>query len=210
MKMSEQTNELFAAFAAFQGELDNASKGKSGHGYKYADLAECINSAKPFLVKNGLAVTQLMGSTEDGKPTLTTMLTHSSGQYISDTLVMVEAKLQGGGGKNPVQELGSAITYQRRYAYAAIVGLAQEDDDAASLTRKQENKARASFNPEEYLAEACKNLSAVTNGTEWKSIYSGTWQKLQNYPSQKERLEVHANEVKKALQAKAAAANNAG
>ena len=46
MKLSEQTNELFKAFAAFQGELDNASKGKQGHGYKYADLAECINTAK--------------------------------------------------------------------------------------------------------------------------------------------------------------------
>ena len=208
--MSEQTDKLFAAFAAFQGELDNASKGKSGHGYKYADLAECINSAKPFLVKNGLAVTQLMGSTEEGKPTLTTMLTHSSGQYLSDTLVMVEAKLQGGGGKNPVQELGSAITYQRRYAYTAIVGLAQEDDDAASLTRKQENKARASFSPEEYLVEACKNISAATNGTEWKSIYSETWEKLQSHPSQREKLKAHANEVKKVLQAKAATANNAG
>ena len=51
MKMSQETNALFEAFSKFQGELDNASKGKQGHGYKYADLAECINTAKPFLAK---------------------------------------------------------------------------------------------------------------------------------------------------------------
>ena len=206
MKMSEQTNELFKAFAEFQGELDNASKGKSGHGYKYADLAECINTAKPFLKKNGLAVTQLMGSTAEGKPTLTTMLTHASGQYLSDTLVMVEAKLQGGGGKNPVQELGSAITYQRRYAYAAIVGLAQEDDDAASLTRKQETKARAAFNADDYLKEACNRIAATTNGAEFKPAYTETWQKLQGYPEQQGKLEAFANGHKADLQAKAKAA----
>ena len=78
----------------------------------------------------------------NGKQTMITMMTHSSGQYMSSEFEMVDAVLAGGSGKNPAQVLGSAITYQRRYAYAAIIGLAQEDDDAASLTRKQENKQR--------------------------------------------------------------------
>lgn len=134
MKMSEKTGELFAAFSKFQGELENANKGKQGHGYKYADLAECINVAKPHLAANGLAVTQMLGANADGKQTMITMLTHSSGQWISSEFVMVNAVLQGGSGKNPAQVLGSAITYQRRYAYAAILGLAQEDDDAASVS----------------------------------------------------------------------------
>ena len=145
MKMSDKTNDLFTAFAKFQGELENASKGKQGHGYKYADLAECINVAKPHLAKNGLAVSQMLGANEQGKQTMITLLTHSSGQWISSEFVMVDAVLQGGSGKNPAQVLGSAITYQRRYAYAAMIGLAQEDDDAASVSgtsRKQNNQAQ--------------------------------------------------------------------
>jgi hypothetical protein len=134
MKMSEKLNDLFAALSKFQGELENASKGKQGHGYKYADLAECINVAKPHLAANGLAVSQMLGSDEQGKQTMITLLSHSSGQWISSEFVMVNAVLQGGSGKNPAQVLGSAITYQRRYAYAAIIGLAQEDDDAASVS----------------------------------------------------------------------------
>lgn len=187
MKMSAETGELFAAFSLFQGELDNAAKAKSGHGYNYADLAECINTAKPFLAKHGLAVAQLLGSTEDGKATLTTMLTHKSGQYLSDTLVMEAAKLQGGGGKNPVQELGSAITYQRRYSYAAILGIAQEDNDAAGYTRKQETKARASFNPDEALAKATSAMSACdmkTLAVLWKQYST----ELKSYPAQLNKL----------------------
>ena len=177
MKLSEQTNELFKAFAAFQGELDNASKGKQGHGYKYADLAECINTAKPFLAKHGLGVSQMLGMSPNGKQTMITMMTHSSGQYMSSEFEMVDAVLAGGSGKNPAQVLGSAITYQRRYAYAAIIGLAQEDDDAASLTRKQENKQRASFNPDECLA-SFTNAASSSNAAMLKTLFGQCWKDL--------------------------------
>lgn len=136
MKMSDQVNDLFAALSKFQGELENAPKDKAGHGYKYADLAMCINTAKPVLAANGLAVSQMLGMNEHGKQTLVTILTHSSGQYMMSEFVMVEASLMGGAGKNPAQVLGSAITYQRRYAYAAIIGLAQQDDDAHGVSGK--------------------------------------------------------------------------
>ena len=117
-----------------------------------------------------------------------TMLTHSSGQYMSSEFEMVEAVLQGGGGKNPAQTLGSAITYQRRYAYAAIIGLAQEDDDAAGLTRKQENKQRAAFNPDEALSKATNAMSSCDMKT-LQNLW-GTYQKdLKSYPEHLSKLE---------------------
>lgn len=181
--MSESTNELFAAFSEFQGVLDNASKGKQGHGYKYADLAECINTAKPFLAKYGLAVTQMIGSTESGKQTLITMLTHKSGQYISSEFVMVEAVLAGGSGKNPAQTLGSAITYQRRYSYAAIIGLAQEDNDAEGLVRKNETKQRAAFNPNECLS-AFTNQASSASLEQLQATFKTAWTQLAQYKEQ--------------------------
>lgn len=188
MKMSQETNELFKSFSLFQGEMDNASRGKQGHGYKYADLAECINTAKPFLAKYGLGVSQMLGMNQDGKQTLITVLTHSSGQYMSSEFVMAEAILSGGSGKNPVQVLGSAITYQRRYAYAAIVGLAQEDDDAASLNRKHESKQKASFNPDECLAKATSEMSSCDiDGL--KRLWVKYQSDLKAYPSQLSKLE---------------------
>ncbi len=134
MKTSENLSEIFKALSKFQGELENAPKSSQGHGYKYADLATCINEAKPVLAKNGLAVVQMLGGNSDEERTLITMLTHESGEYISSEFVMAKAVLSGGSGKNPAQVLGSAITYHRRYAYAAIIGLAQDDDDATGNT----------------------------------------------------------------------------
>lgn len=158
MKLSDKTDELFKAFSKFQGELENASKDKQGHGYKYADLAECINTAKPHLKNNGLAVSQMLGMSESGAQTLITMLTHESGQYMSSEFVMVDAKLMGGAGNNPAQVLGSAITYQRRYAYAAIIGLAQEDDDAAQVKgKKQEQKQATKLNADQ-IAQVTKEI----------------------------------------------------
>lgn len=136
MEMSDKTSDLFTAFAKFQGELSNASKDKKGHGYNYADLGMCINNAKEPLQLNGLAVTQLMGDSDKGV-TLTTMLTHQSGQWLRSSFVMEKAILQGGAGKNPAQAMGASISYMRRYSYAAILGMAQEDDDAKGVTSKQ-------------------------------------------------------------------------
>jgi len=142
-KLSEQTNELFAALSKFQGELDNASKLKQGHGYKYADLAECINIAKAPLAATGLAVSQMLGQSDSGKQTLITILTHASGQYMMSEFDLVDARLMGGAGNNPAQVLGSAITYQRRYAYTAIIGMAQQDDDAASCVQVNNNRTNS-------------------------------------------------------------------
>ena len=139
MQHSEQFNELFAALSKFQGELDNASKNSAGHGYKYADLAECINAAKAPLAANGLSVVQMIGQSGDHK-TLITMLCHSSGQFLKSEFILVNATLMGAAGKNPAQVLGSAITYQRRYAYTAILGMAQEDDDAAVCAPSKQSK----------------------------------------------------------------------
>ena len=204
MKLSNETSDLFKAFSSFQGELDNASKAKQGHGYSYADLAECINTAKPFLVKHGLAVSQMLGTHDSGKQTLITILTHSSGQYMSSEFVMAEAVLAGGGGKNPVQQLGSAITYQRRYSYAAIIGLAQEDDDAASQTRKQDNKQRASFNPDECLSRFTSAASSA-NKSMLQTLFGQCWKDLKDNQQQqnkaKEVYDIRLSELSQTPQA---------
>ncbi len=129
MNKSESVIELFKAMAKFQGELENVEKAKAGHGYKYATLGNCIDAAKPMLASNGLSVIQLMGNDDKGGVTMETVLGHSSGEYMSSMCVMPIAKLQGGGGSNPAQIMGASITYMRRYQYAAIIGLAQDDTD---------------------------------------------------------------------------------
>lgn len=120
---SENINELVTALAKAQGQMRGAVKDSTNPHFKsrYADLASVWEACREPLCENGLAVIQTMGM-EGDKQALVTTLGHSSGQWIRSTVVL---PLQ----KGTPQDLGSCITYCRRYALAAMVGIFQEDDD---------------------------------------------------------------------------------
>lgn len=127
MQKSEQINELMAALSKAQGEILGAKADQKNTYFnsKYADLASVINAIREPLAKYGLAHSQLV-SGSDGAITVTTILGHSSGQFISDS---VSFKPQ----KTDPQSAGSAVSYFRRYSLGAIVGIAQVDDDAEAV-----------------------------------------------------------------------------
>ena len=130
MDKSEQINELATALAKAQGAITPAIKDSNNPFFKsqYADLASVWDACRKPLSENGLSVVQ----TIDGNDKLETTLLHSSGQFISSTLSIV-AKDQTS------QSIGSAITYARRYALSAIIGICPDDDDAeAAMGRPSE------------------------------------------------------------------------
>lgn len=137
MNHSTELGELFAALAAAQAELPMVQKDKENPFYKskYADLASCVEAAKPVLPKHGLCVTQLIGNDGAGHDTLTTVLGHSSGQWLSGDMVLHPVK-------NDPQAQGSAVTYGRRYAYCSILGLVAEDDDDGNAASKPKTQRR--------------------------------------------------------------------
>jgi hypothetical protein len=128
MIKSESISALSASLAKAQGELENASKNANNSHFKsrYADLAELLNTVRPVLSKHGLAVIQ-MPSFDSGVVSIETLLTHSSGEYVSS---ICSAPVT----KQDAQGVGSAITYLRRYSLAAFCGIAQEDDDGNEAT----------------------------------------------------------------------------
>ncbi len=130
MKQSESLNELAKALAAFQSQVEMVNKGSQGYNYKYSDLSQVISTAKAILAANHLSVSQLLGITEQGFTTITTMLMHASGQYISNTCIVPQ--LTAGKNLNAAQALGSAISYMRRYSYQAILGMTSDDNDASN------------------------------------------------------------------------------
>ena len=124
--IDHSTPELFAAMALAQAEIENATKGSTNPHFKskYADLAEVLNTARPVLSKHGLALQQFPAF-DGSMVSVTTVLTHSGGGYVSGTMSCVPAK-------SDAQGVGSATTYLRRYSASAVVGIAQEDDDGQS------------------------------------------------------------------------------
>ena len=133
--------ELFAALAKAQGEIENASKNAANPHFrsKYADLAEVLNTIRPPFAANGLAIVQ--SPHFDGSMAhVTTMVTHSSGGYITSTASCVPAK-------SDAQGIGSATTYLRRYSAASISGIAQEDDDGNEASHNKKPAPPAKILP---------------------------------------------------------------
>lgn len=126
---SDSIGKLAEALAKAQGAMEGAKKDRLNPHFKssYADLASVWDACREPLSQNGLAVTQQVTSDANGVTVVSTLL-HSSGEYLRDRCWLPVAQ------KTP-QGYGSTITYARRYSLAALVGVAQEDDDGEAGTR---------------------------------------------------------------------------
>jgi len=119
-----------------QGELGKAEKSGKGNYGKHAKIEDVITACRVPLADNDLSVVQFPRSAEKGI-SLETRIMHKSGQWLQDELTMAITT------KATPHEYGKLITYMRRYALAAILAVAQEDDDAQSMqvtTEKQNSQ----------------------------------------------------------------------
>jgi hypothetical protein len=136
---SKQIDTLAAALAKAQGQCKGIQKtGRNPHlKNDYATLDDIINGVRKPLADNGLAWTQLLGG-KNGHITLTTILMHESGQWLKSTVAVAESA--GNRGVNAVQALGSSITYMKRYALSAMLGIASEVDDDGNGAPEQQRR----------------------------------------------------------------------
>jgi hypothetical protein len=159
MNQSESIAALAAALSKAQASITGALKDSANPFFKskYADLASCWDACRKPLTDNGLAVIQTIEAGE-GRAVLVTTLCHASGEWIKSYCPILTKD-------DSPQALGSAITYSRRYALAAMCGLAQIDDDAEAAQGR--HKVSAPQNPE-LLAK----IAATATAEELSKLYN--------------------------------------
>lgn len=128
-RSSPERDKLFEALAEVQLTLENVERDAANPGFKrgneaskYASLGAVLDLARPALAKAGLSLCQMPTNGEGNNIGVVTVLGHKSGQWLESTLYVAPAQFTA-------QGAGSVITYLRRYAAMAMVGLAPEDDD---------------------------------------------------------------------------------
>lgn len=141
-------------FASKSAEAPILSKGKDGKTYQsgkrtYADLQSVLDAVREGLASNGIAVIQAPMPCQKDGILLRTTLAHESGEWIASELELPNDRMGG------VQGMGSALTYARRYALAAMVGIAQDDDDGE--TAMQESRKAQAKQHESDRAQAKAN-----------------------------------------------------
>ena len=131
MEKSTEINELVSALVSAQAEFSAVPKGSVNPFFnsRYAGLPEVVSHTTPVLTKHGLSVMQFVTYIEGYGDALTTYVAHTSGQFIADTMPLHLPK-------NDPQGQGSAITYARRYAYMAALGIVADDDDDGNAAAK--------------------------------------------------------------------------
>lgn len=131
--MTDPNASLYAALAKAQGQMQNPTKNrevsvKSDRGaykFAYATLDAILDGIRKPLADNGLSMTQTLERTPEGL-VMCLRLFHSAGGSMATCMPLDQAKVA------KMQEMGSIITFARRYQVASFFGLAAEEDDDAN------------------------------------------------------------------------------
>ncbi len=160
--------------------------------FKYADLGEMYSSIKGALLNEGFVITHEMDVCIDGGHSMYTYLQYKNGERFGRCSVPIDFKA------NTMQDVGSQITYMKRYSLASICAVvAEEDDDASSVQDKPFNapkKGSKFITPKQVsdMKELCtgsmagigKKLMDKQNITKWEDLkadrYIGIYTWLKN------------------------------
>jgi hypothetical protein len=159
METSNTTKELTLALCQFQSSQLKAAKANNNPAFKtkYAGINEVLDAVLPTLTEAGLCFVQF----PDGEA-LTTRLMHTSGEWMQASYALKPSQ-------NTPQASGSALTYARRYALLAVLGLGTEDDDgnAASVPPARTQSPLLSG------IQIRERLAAATSTVELRELWEG-------------------------------------
>lgn len=116
-----------------------AKDGKAGHSTPYATWEDMNDAIRPVLHDHGFALSFRIGQAQDGKITVTGVLSHRQGHAEETTITLMH---DSSGSKNAVQAVGSSVAYGKRYTAMALLNITSRapqdcDDDGAAADASQ-------------------------------------------------------------------------
>jgi len=136
MPTNQLPETLAAALAAFQASLPSVNKGATGQvpgkrSYKYADLSDLSATVLPLLAAQGLSWMTMPTYDDAGRFVLQYELLHTSGESRRGAYPLPTGT---------AWEIGSALTYGRRYCLSAITGVAADEDDDGQVAEQSQRR----------------------------------------------------------------------
>lgn len=193
MKHSRSLENIAPAIVRAQAAMPQVSKDKTAtvptksggqYSYAYADIAHIAAEIRPVLAEHELAIMQTQGFCVVGAvvyDTLTTRIIHASGEWIEDTALLPTARVDANGLPTcpAAQEVGSAMTYTRRYGTSIIGVVTESDDDGATAAGTGRPAARggsakaASDKQIEFIKRLTKELTDIPDVPAWAEQHIG-------------------------------------
>ena len=184
LETSPTVGAIAAALAKAQGAMQGAKKEAVNPHFRsrYADLASVWEACRAPLAANELAVVQMLEPAGTGGISLRSLLVHSSGEFFASRLYIPL--------RDPSpQAIGSAITYARRYALAALVGVAAEDDDGEEAQQRTvpaappaNTQAPAAPGPRRTEAQAARDMEQLLREAQTFGDLEKKWARIEAMP----------------------------
>lgn len=165
---SETTDKVFKALHEFHKDPPPIVKeGKilmHNKERKYVTLDSILHAVRPALALQGLFIMQHLAG-----DSLLTIIQHESGQFIQSHFPF---QTMQGSGTNNLQNLGGGLTYLRRYALTAILGIAADEDDDGNTggIEKKSESVKKENEPEKWLNSTDKQGNITP---EWTNLLKG-------------------------------------
>ena len=162
MRTSDTLDKFATAMSAAQAEMKNAAFDKENPHFKsrYATLAAVRDTVAPVLSKHGLSVVQTTDF-DGGAWLVQTRILHTSGQWVESVYPFAIDK---------PQQMGSALTYARRYSLSMICGIASEEDDDGNEAQKGEQRPASPLTPRNSNGTAAQPLKREEARTLFKTL----------------------------------------
>lgn len=197
METSEQINELAPALSKLQSSISNPVKDAKAHHSRYASFPSVLNTIRPHLAENGLSIVQTSRKEElygSMHVIVTTRLLHSSGQWIQEDISSaINTKAQ-----NSIQDMGSLISYLKRYAIQGLVLIAgDDDDDGEAAARTQPIEQDEKFKPIIFM-----QMQELTNLAKRKGVNIDVIAKAYQCSELKDMSVTQYHQAKKKLESK--------
>lgn len=195
MTIARTTGKIAEALSAFQAEMPVVAKNKKAevptkaggkYTYTYASLADVCEVAMPLLHKHGLSFSACPRRAEHGYE-IVGLLLHTSGEVLHGAL-----PLHG----NQPQEIGSALTYARRYLLGCMTGLVTDDDDDGAIAQTAKRTQPKITAKSRATMFKLFDVKGVGEGAQLAGINRITGA---DYTSRGDLTEAHAKEVIAAL-----------
>jgi len=143
---------IYSKIAAVKSEIGTLTKKSDNPFYKskYLELSDLLEAVEPLLHKNGLVLMQPIVNGE----VRSEIYDVETGEVVISAIKLPEI--------NKPQEIGSCVSYFRRYSLAGLLAIQQQDDDA-NITVKQPQKKKPALSQERFQAGLDKvNSNEIT------------------------------------------------
>ena len=163
MPNQQQPKTLNEALIEFKKNAPKLINTKPAHNYSYLPLEMTLDQLNPVLLEYGLFVSQPFGISEQGQPTVITILRHVSGEEIKGEIPLFIPMLPETTPQHKQMfAWGGAITYARRYSLKSILGLECDNDDPETEDKKPQQKHSFSSNKKTGISRSPSSLNKKT------------------------------------------------